>query len=84
VVVWQRVISMVFVFCGGVAACHRYGACSVRWCGSVSYVWCVYCVVVWQRVIGTVRVLCGGVVACHRYGACTVWWCGSGSLVCCV
>ena len=65
------------MLCGGVAACHMYGVCTVRWCGSVSYVWCVYCVVVWQRVIGMVCVLCGGVAACHRYGMCTVRWCGS-------
>jgi len=77
VVVWQRVIGMVCVLCGGVAACHRYGVFTVWWCGSVSYVWCVYCVVVWQCVIGMVCVLCGGVAACHRYGVCTVWWCGS-------
>ena len=49
-VVWQRVISMVCVLCGDVAACHRYG---------------VFCVMVWQRVIGTVFVLCGGVAACY-------------------
>ena len=51
-VVWQRVIGMVCVLlavlsavlCGGVAACHKYGVCTVGcvecgvmwWCGSVS------------------------------------------------
>jgi len=35
VVVWQRVIGMVCVLCGGVAACYRYGVCTVWWCGSV-------------------------------------------------
>ena len=30
VVVWQRVIGMVCVLCGGVAACYRYGVCTVR------------------------------------------------------
>ena len=49
-VVWQRVIGMVCVLCGGVAACdrygvcvvcggvaacNRYGVCTVRWCSSV-------------------------------------------------
>ena len=52
-----------YMLCGGVAACHRYGVCTVWW--------------VWQRVIGLVCVLCGGVAACHRYGVCTVRWCGS-------
>jgi len=66
VVVWQRVVGMVRVLCGGVAACHKYGAFTVWLCGSVSYVWRVYCVVLWMRVIGMVRVLCGGVAACHR------------------
>jgi len=61
---------------GGVATCYKYVTCTVLCCGSVSYVWCVYCVVVWQRVIGMVRVMCGGVAACHRYGVCTVWCCG--------
>jgi len=42
VVVWQRVIRMVCVLFGGVAACHTYGVCTVWWCGSMSYVWCVY------------------------------------------
>jgi hypothetical protein len=54
---------MVCVLCGGVAACHRYGVCTVRWCGS--------------RVIGMVYVLCSGVAACHRYDVCIVQWCGS-------
>jgi len=51
-VVWQHVIGMVCVLfavlsavlCSGVAACHRYGVCTVRcvecdvmqWCGSMS------------------------------------------------
>jgi len=77
VVVLQRVIGMVCVLCGGVAACYTYGACTVWWCGSVSYVCCVYCVVVWQRVIGTLHVLCGGVATCFIYGVNTVGWCGS-------
>ena len=34
-VVWQRVIGMVCVLCGDVAACYRYGVCIVWWCGSV-------------------------------------------------
>jgi len=76
-VVEQRVISMLCVLCGGMSACYTYGACTVLWCGSVSYVWCVYCVVVWQRVMCMVPVMCGCVAACHRYGVCTVWWCGS-------
>ena len=63
VVVWQRVIGIVHVLFGGVAACYRYGVCTVWFCGGVLYVWCLYCVVVWQRVIGMVRVLCGGVAA---------------------
>ena len=29
-VVWQHVIGVVCVLCGGVAACHRYGVCTVR------------------------------------------------------
>jgi len=28
-VVRQRVIGMVFVLCGGVAECYRYGVCTV-------------------------------------------------------
>jgi len=55
---------------GGVAACHRYGVCTVRWCGSMSWVWCVYCAVVWRHVVGMVCVLCGGVAACRMYGVC--------------
>jgi len=53
--------------------------CVICWCGSVSYVLCVYClvvwqhvfrvvlyfVVVWQHVIGMMCVLCGGEAACH-------------------
>jgi len=35
VVVWQRVIGNVCVMCGGVAACYKYGVCTVWWCGSV-------------------------------------------------
>jgi len=35
VVVWQHVIGMVCVLCGGVAACYRYGVCTVWWCGNV-------------------------------------------------
>jgi len=68
---------MVCVLCGGLAACRRCCVCGVRWCGSLSYIWCVYCVVVWQHVIGMVCVLCGGVAACHRYCVCSVRWCGS-------
>ena len=55
VVVWQLVIGMFCVLCGGVSACHWYG---------------VYWVVVWQRVIDMVCVLCGGVAACYMYGVC--------------
>ena len=76
-VVWQHVTGIVCALCGGVAACHRYGLCTVRWYGSISHVWCVSCAVVWQRVIGMVCGPCGGVAACHRYGVCTVRWCGS-------
>jgi len=76
-VVWQRVIGILCVMCGGVAACLKYDLCTVCWFGSLLYVWCVYCVVVWQRVIGMVCVLCGGVAACFMYGVCFVWWCGS-------
>jgi len=54
VVVWQSVLGMECLF--------------VWWCGSVLYVWCVYCVVVWKRVIVIVSVLCGGVAACYRHG----------------
>jgi len=36
VVVWQPVICMVCILCGGVAACYKYVACIVLWCGSVS------------------------------------------------
>jgi len=75
---------MVRVLCGGAAAGHWYVACNVWWCGSVSWVWCVYRVLVWQRVIGMVCELCGGVAACYRYGVCTLWWCGSVLYVCCV
>ena len=47
VVVWQRVIGMVCVLlvvlsavlCGGVAACHRYGVCTVRFVELIS---CLY------------------------------------------
>jgi len=35
VVAWQRVIGMVCVLCGGVAARHKYDVCTVWWCGSV-------------------------------------------------
>jgi len=49
VVVWQHDIVILCVLCGGVAACYKYGVCTVWWCGSVLLVWCVYCVVVWQR-----------------------------------
>ena len=31
VVMWQRAIGMVCVLCGGVAACHRNGACNLWW-----------------------------------------------------
>ena len=65
VVVWQRVICIMCVMCGGVAACHRYDMCTVWWFGSVLYVWCAYCVVVWQRVICKVCLLCGCVAACY-------------------
>jgi len=37
VVVWQRVIGMVCVLCSGVAACHRYGVCTVR-CVECDYI----------------------------------------------
>jgi len=76
-VVWQRVIGMILVLCGGVAACYRYGMFTVRWCGSMSYVWNVYCAVVWQLDKCMICVLCGGVAACYRCGMCTVRWCGS-------
>jgi len=76
-VVWQHVIGMVCVLCGDVAACHRYGVCTVRWRGSMSYVCFVYCVVVWQHIIGMVCVLFCDMAACHMCGMCTVWWCGS-------
>jgi len=65
------------MLCGGEAICHRYGVCTVWWCGGMSQVWCVYCVVVWQHVIGMVCVLCGGVAACQKYLACAVWGGGS-------
>ena len=68
---------MVRVLCGGLAACYMYGVCTVWLCGSVLYVWCVYCVVVWQCVIGMVCVFCGGVAACYRFGVSKVLWCGS-------
>ena len=45
------------MLCGGEAICHRYGVCTVWWCGGMSQVWCVYCVVVWQHVTGMVCVL---------------------------
>jgi len=35
VVVWQRVIGIVCVFCSGVAACYKYNVCTVLWCGSL-------------------------------------------------
>jgi len=46
VVVWQRVIGLLCVLCDSVAACHMYGFSTVLWCGSESYVRCVYFVVV--------------------------------------
>jgi len=49
------------MLCSGVAACHRYGVCTV----------------VWQHVIGMVCVVCCvycGMAACHRYGVYTVVW----------
>jgi len=60
-VVWQRVIRTVCVLCSGVTATHEYGVLTVQWCGTLLYVWCVFCVLVWMRVIGMVRVLSGGV-----------------------
>jgi len=51
VVVWQPVIGMICVLCGGLAACYMFGVRTVWLCGNVLYVRCVYCVVVWQRVI---------------------------------
>jgi len=51
--------------------------CTVWWSGSVSRVWCLYCVLVCQPVIDMYCLLCGGVAACDRYGACTQWWRGS-------
>jgi len=39
VLLWKRVIGFVPVLCGGVAACYRYGVCTVWWCGGVLYVW---------------------------------------------
>jgi len=45
----------------GVAACHRYGVCTVG---------CAECMV-WQRVIGMVCVLFP-VLSGTRYGVCTV------------
>jgi len=35
VVLYQRVIGMVCVECGGLAACYMYGVCTVWLCGSV-------------------------------------------------
>ena len=44
-VVWQRVMGMVRVMCGGLAACHMYGLSTVLWCAAcywygVCTVWC--------------------------------------------
>jgi len=33
--VWQRVLCMENLLCGGVAACYRYGFLTVCWCGTV-------------------------------------------------
>ena len=74
---WQRVISTIFILCGDVAACYMYGVFTVWWFGSVLWVWFVYCVVVLQRVLGIVCVLYGGVAACNMHDVFTVWWCGS-------
>ena len=76
-VVLQRVICMLRVMCGGVAACHKYGLWTLWCCGSVSFVWCVYCVIICPRVICMFCFMCGGVAACHMYDVCTVCWFGS-------
>ena len=72
------------MLCSGVAIYHRYGVCTVWWCGGMSQVWCVYCVVVWQHVTDMVCLLCGGVAVFHMYGICTLWKCGSVLYVLCV
>ena len=76
-VVLQRVICMVCVPCGGVAACYIYGLCTVWRYGSVLLVWCLYGVVMLHRVISMVCVDCDGLAACYMYGVCTVWLCVS-------
>ena len=72
VMVWQRVICMVRVLCGCVAACHSYVVRTVWWCGSVSYECCMHCVAVGQRFICMESVLCARVAACHSSGFCIV------------
>jgi len=41
--------------------------CTVWLCGSMSYVWCVYCVLVLQRLIFIVCVLFGVLAAFNNY-----------------
>jgi len=48
--VWQRVISMVCILCGGVAVRIRYGVSTV---------------VVWQRFSNTESEKYGGLAACY-------------------
>jgi len=63
---WQGVTFIVCVLFGGVAASYSYFVCILWRFGSISQVFCVYCVVVWQHVLGMVSVFCGGVATIFR------------------
>jgi len=91
VVVWQFVIRIVFVLCGGVLACyklsvftvyccvtcHTDGLFTVLWCGSVLRLWIMNSVFVWDHAICSFFILCYGVAACLRLVLCTISCCGS-------
>ena len=77
VVEWQRVIDMLRVLCGGVAACYKFGACNVWWCATPPHS---------TRTIPMTR--CHSTTQythqSYRYDVCIVCWCGSVLLVRCV
>jgi len=84
----QRVMGNVCVHCVDVAAYNNYDVCTLWWCGSVLFVWCVYCVflsqcvidmrcvdlVMWQHVIFMVFLLCC-VVAYFTVIVCVLYVC---------
>jgi len=74
--VCQPVICLVCELCVGVAACHKYGFCTVWRCVSLLFDWFVYCVLVWQHFAFMICVLYGSVAACHKYSVSTALWCG--------